>query len=408
MSVSLDKRPELLPAFCLGKFPLPRASPLKTGSFLSIIKRAIWLKGSDIIMKKLLAVLLSATFLAISAAGCSSQSSASSSSASSETSSDQSIEVVSSESAAEPADSEKLTIRVGAFKGPTAMGMVKLMEDSESGEAANNYTFSIMGSVDEVTPKLLQGELDIAALPANLASVLYNNSNAEIQVTNINTLGVLYIVETGDTIHSVADLKGKTIYASGKGATPEYALNYLLVQNGLDPASDVTIEWKSEHTECVAALAQSENGIAMLPQPFVTTAQAQNANIRVALDMTQEWEALQANTEHPSALLTGVTVVRTEFAKEHPEEVAAFLEEYQASTEYVNANIPEASALIEKYDIVPAAVAEKALPQCNIVYIDGDQMKDQLGGYLAVLMEQNPKSIGGALPGEDFYYSTPE
>ncbi len=359
-------------------------------------------------MKKLLAVLLSATFLAISAAGCSSQSSASSSSASSETSSDQSIEVVSSESAAEPADSEKLTIRVGAFKGPTAMGMVKLMEDSESGEAANNYTFSIMGSVDEVTPKLLQGELDIAALPANLASVLYNNSNAEIQVTNINTLGVLYIVETGDTIHSVADLKGKTIYASGKGATPEYALNYLLVQNGLDPASDVTIEWKSEHTECVAALAQSENGIAMLPQPFVTTAQAQNANIRVALDMTQEWEALQANTEHPSALLTGVTVVRTEFAKEHPEEVAAFLEEYQASTEYVNANIPEASALIEKYDIVPAAVAEKALPQCNIVYIDGDQMKDQLGGYLAVLMEQNPKSIGGALPGEDFYYSTPE
>ena len=374
-------------------------------------------------MKKLFAVLLSAALLAVSAAGCSGGASeAASSQAASSQAASEAAEPAASEAAepaaseaAEPAASEEatgeagtsedLTIRVGAFKGPTAMGMVKLMEDNEAGTSANHYEFTVMGSVDEVTPKLLQGELDIAALPANLSSVLYNNSNAGIQVTNINTLGVLYIVETGDTVHSVADLKGKTIYASGKGATPEYALNYLLTQNGLDPATDVTIEWKSEHTECVAAIAQAENGIAMLPQPFVTTAQAQNPDIRVALDMTQEWETLQASTEHPSALLTGVTVVRTEFAQEHPEAVDAFLQEYKASTEYVNANVPESAALLEKFDIFQAAVAEKALPACNIVYIDGDQMKDQLGGYLAVLLEQNPNSIGGALPGDDFYYT---
>ena len=360
-------------------------------------------------MKKLFAVLLSAALLAVSAAGCSSGASgAASSQAASSQAASEAAEPAASEAAepaaseaAEPAASEEaseeatgeagtsedLTIRVGAFKGPTAMGMVKLMEDNEAGTSANHYEFTVMGSVDEVTPKLLQGELDIAALPANLSSVLYNNSNAGIQVTNINTLGVLYIVETGDTVHSVADLKGKTIYASGKGATPEYALNYLLTQNGLDPATDVTIEWKSEHTECVAAIAQAENGIAMLPH------------------MTQEWETLQASAEHPSALLTGVTVVRTEFAQEHPEAVDAFLQEYKASTEYVNANVPESAALLEKFDIFQAAVAEKALPACNIVYIDGDQMKDQLGGYLAVLLEQNPNSIGGALPGDDFYYT---
>ena len=165
-------------------------------------------------------------------------------------------------------------VNVTALKGPTAMGMVKLMDEAESGAVDGNaYTFDIAAAVDEVTPKIVKGETDIAAVPANLASVLYNNTQGEVQVLAVNTLGVLYIVESGDSVNSVEDLRGKTIYASGKGATPEYALNYILSENGIDPEKDVTIEWKSEHAECLAALLAEDNAIAMLPQPFVTTAQ---------------------------------------------------------------------------------------------------------------------------------------
>lgn len=296
---------------------------------------------------------------------------------------------------------ESVTVHVTALKGPTAMGMVDFMDKSEKGEIKDNdYQFEIVAAVDEVTPKLVQGKTDIAAVPANLASVLYNNTNAEVQVLAINTLGVIYIVESGDTISNVSDLKGRTIYASGKGATPEYALNYILTQNSIDPEKEVTIEWKSEHAECLSALMADENAIAMLPQPFVTTAQTKSDKIRVALDLTKEWDKLGLD----SALLTGVVVARKEFVEQNPATVQAFLEHYKNSVDSVNQNIKDAAALIEKYDIVPAAVAEKAIPNCNIVFIAGAEMKQKLSGYLKVLSEQNPKAVGGALPADDFYY----
>ena len=269
----------------------------------------------------------------------------------------------------------------------------------------NNYNFSIAASIDEVTPKIVQGEIDIAAVPANVASVLYNNTEGGVKVLAINTLGVLYMVESGDTIHSAEDLRGKTIYASGKGATPEYALNYILEQNGIDPAKDVTIEWKSEHSECVAALNASENAIAMLPQPFVTTAQSKNSNLRVALDLTEEWDKLQENAESPSTLVTGVVVARTEFIEQNPQAVEDFLKHYQESVDYVNKNVNEGAALVGKYDIVTEAVAQKAIPECNITFISGNEMKEKLSGYLSVLNDQNAKSIGGKLPADDFYYN---
>lgn len=301
--------------------------------------------------------------------------------------------------AEEPKETGKAPIDVNimALKGPTAMGLVEMMENSD-------YNFSIAASVDEVSPKLLQGGTDIAAIPANLASVLYNKTEGDIQVLAINTLGVLYIVENGETIQSAADLKGKTIYASGKGATPEYALNYILSSNGINPETDVTIEWKSEHSECVAALASQENSVAMLPQPFVTTAQAKNSQIRTALDLTKEWDALQKDGEQKSSMITGVVVARKEFAEENPEEIQEFLKEYHTSVDYVNENVKDAAQLIEKYDIVPAAVAEKALPACNIVCIDGEEMKEKLSGYLEVLNAQNPQAVGGEIPENDFYY----
>lgn len=300
---------------------------------------------------------------------------------------------------------EPVDVNVMALKGPTAMGMVKLMDDADSGNVdTENYSFEIAASADEVTPKLIQGETDIAAVPANLASVLYNKTEGQIQVLAVNTLGVLYIVGNGDSIHSVSDLAGRTIYASGKGSTPEYALNFILEKNGLTPGTDVTIEWKSEHSECVSALAQDPEGIAMLPQPFVTTAQAKNPNLKVALDLTEEWDKVMENEETKSSLLTGVVVVRKEFAEENPEAVEDFMDRYADSVKYVNDNVEEAAKLVGNYDIVTEDVAVKAIPECNIVCITGEDMKEQLSGYLAVLKDANPESIGGELPGDDFYY----
>ena len=303
-------------------------------------------------------------------------------------------------------DTEPADVEVMALKGPTAMGMVKFMDDVDSGSVTSeNYNFSIAASADEVTPKLVQGEADIAAVPANLASVLYNKTQGQVEVLAVNTLGVLYIVENGDTVQSVENLRGKTIYASGKGSTPEYALEYVLSANGIDPETDVTIEWKSEHSECVAAIASSENGVAMLPQPFVATAETQNPSIRTALDLTEEWDKAQETGENNSALITGVVVARADFAEENPEAVEDFMTRYQESVDYVNSNTEAAAELVGKYDIVTAEVAKTALPECNIVFMEGEEMKEKLSGYLEVLKGQNPEAVGGEVPGDDFYYS---
>ena len=367
-------------------------------------------------MKKLLSLLCVLSLSAALLAGCSTAGDA----GTSETpdSSSTPSEVTEPESSQDTAD--PIDVNVMALKGPTAMGMVKMMADSEPVEeftdqlkeeyenvvsSGNIYHFTITSATDEVSAALAQGTTDIAAVPANLASVLYNNTEGGVQVLAINTLGVLYIVESGDTVHSVEDLRGKTIYASGKGNTPEAALNYVLTKNGIDPSTDVTIEWKSEQAECLSALMAEENAIAMLPQPFVTTAQAQSENLRVALDLTEEWDALQADSETPSTLVTGVVVARTAFAEEHPEVVSAFLDRYQESVDYVNSNVEEAAQMVGQYEIVTAEVAQKALPECNIVFIEGDEMKEKLSGYLSVLFEQNPQSVGGALPDDAFYFS---
>lgn len=295
--------------------------------------------------------------------------------------------------------SAETTVRVAALKGPTAMGMAQMITTAQ-GDEASVYNFNIAASADEITPQLIQGNLDIATVPANLAAVLYNNTQGAVKVLAINTLGVLYIVERGDSVQSVADLRGKTIYSAGKGSTPEFALNYILQENGLDPTEDVTIEYKSEHTECLAAILQDETAVAMLPQPFATTAQTKAEDMRIALDLTAEWDKLTQE----SSMITGVVVARSAWLEENPEAAAAFMADYQASVAYVNANTAEAAEMIGNLDIVTAEVAEKALPYCNITYIAGTEMQQKLSGYLNVLFEQDAASVGGKLPDDAFYY----
>ena len=286
-------------------------------------------------------------------------------------------------------------------KGPTAMGLVKLMSDAPYSSSGPLYDFTLAGSADEVTPALIKGELDMACVPANLAAVFYNKTGGDIEVLAVNTLGVLYIVETGESVQSIADLKGQTIVAAGKGSTPEYALRYLLSENGVDPDNDVTIDWKSEHSECVAALASGQASIALLPQPFVTVAQSKIDGLRMALDLTAEWDAL----DNGSTLITGVIVARRGFVEEHPAAVSTFLSYYAASVDWVNANTADAAALIGEYGIVDAAVAEKALPYCNIVCLTGAELLEALPGYLYVLWEADPAAVGGEMPDNSFYFA---
>jgi ABC-type nitrate/sulfonate/bicarbonate transport systems, periplasmic components len=289
-------------------------------------------------------------------------------------------------------------ISVIGLKGPTGMGMAKLMEDNANGEAGNNYTFTLTSAPDEVTAEVIKGTVNIAAVPINLAGMLYQKTNGEIQISAINTLGVLYIVENGNTINSMSDLEGKTIYATGQGSTTEYILNYLLAKNNIN----AEVIYKSEHSELVTLMAAGEVVLGMLPEPHVTNALIQNENLRIALDLTEEWEKV---SDDDSMLLQGCIIVNKKFAEENKEAFNKFLAEYKASIEYVNANIDEASLLIEKFEIVPkAAIAKKALPNCNIAYNDGDQMKQYVNNLYQVFFDANPASIGGVMPDDGFFY----
>ena len=305
-----------------------------------------------------------------------------------------------SESEAEPV--EPASYSIAGLKGPTTMGMVKLMDDAEQGLYDNTYTVTMYGAADEIVPLLSKGELDMAAVPANLAATLYQKLEGKVQVAAVNTLGVLYVVTTGNAeVTSVADLAGKTVYSTGKGTTPEYALNYILTQNGLDPAKDLTIEYKSEATEVLSAMQTAGDAVAVLPQPYVTTAQMQVEGLKVALDLTEEWNKVSPD----SALVTGVLLARTDVIEANPAAFDQFLADYQASIEWVNANTADAAQLVAKYEIVPKAeVAEKALPACNITWLAGSEMKDKLSGYLQTLYDQDPASVGGAMPDDGFYY----
>lgn len=298
----------------------------------------------------------------------------------------------------EDTSKDKKTI-VQSLNGPTSMGLAKLITEQRAMDKSD-YDFEIVKMATDVVQGLIKGDVDIAAIPANLASTVYNKSAGKVQVAAINTLSVVYIVDNDGTINSVEDLRGKTIYATGQGQTPEYILNEVLSKNGLEIGKDVNVEYKAEATEVASILASEENVVAMLPQPFITVTQTKNDKVKVAIDLNDEWKAL-----HNGDIVTGVLVVNKEYAEKNKESFNKFLDDYKASVEYVKANPDQASKMIEDLDIVKAPIAKKALPDMNIVYIDGQELKANLSEYLGILNEANPASIGGAMPAEDFYYN---
>ena len=297
-------------------------------------------------------------------------------------------------------ETEETTVRIGSLKGPTSMGLVELMDQAEKGEAGADYEFTMAAAADEINAAFLKGDLDIVLIPANVASVLYNKTDGQAVVLDINTLGVLYLLESGETVQSAADLKGRTIYLPGKGTTPDYALQYILAQNGLG-MEDVDLQYKSEAAEVISALQEEPEALGLLPQPAVTTACMQNEGLRIALDLTEEWDKVSAE----GSLVTGVTLVRREFLEQHEALVQEFLSAHEESAKFTNENIEEAAEMVAALEIVPKApVAAQAIPYCNITCMTGTDMQNTLSGYLTVLAGQNPEAVGGALPAEDFYY----
>lgn len=299
----------------------------------------------------------------------------------------------------ETPDLEGTAINLGLLNGPTGMGAAKLLADNEAGETVNQYTVTLGSDpANDILPKLNNGELDIAALPTNVAANLYNKTG-KVQLLALNTLGVLHILENGDTVNSMADLAGKTIYAINQGTNTEYVLDYLLTQNGLDPDDDVDIQWKTSE-EVTSLMASGEIDLCMLPVPAATTVLMQNADVRDAIDLSDAWTESGAS----GTFTMGCVVVRTEFAQENPEAVKAFLSEYEASINYIKENPEEGAALIEQYGIVPkAAIAQAAIPQANMIFTAGEEMKS-ISSYYEVLFAADPASIGGSIPDDAFYY----
>lgn len=290
---------------------------------------------------------------------------------------------------------EKAVINIGLLKGPTGMGAAQLLENDKNGTANADYNLTLAGAPDVLQGALINGSLDMAALPTNVAAVLHGKTEGKVQILAVNTLGVIYLMTNNENIKTVNDLKGKTILSAGQGTTTEYVLNYILSENGL---TDVKVEYAAEHAEVITKAVADNYEVILLPEPFVTQMKAKDAGYNVAIDLTKEWNALGGKE-----LTMGCIAVRKEFAESNPEAVKAFLKDYEASVQAVNSDPEAAGTIIESFEIAKAAVASKAIPNCNIVFMTGDEMISNVSDYLNVLFTSNPKAVGGAVPAADFY-----
>ena len=301
-----------------------------------------------------------------------------------------------------PAELDKeLQIDIMVLSGTTGVGIAPMINDVKNGNAALNYNIEVASSADMINPGLIQGEVEIAALPTNVASVLYNKTGGKVMVAAVNTKGVLYLLENGETVKSFADLKGKTVYLPGQGSNPEFIFRYLVEKNGLVIGKDVMVDYTyGSPDELATAITSGLVSLAVLPEPKVTAIKSQNNAVRSALDFTAEW-----NKVSDGELMQGCIVVQKSFAEEHPAELAQFLKDYEASIQFVNNNIDEAATMIEAAGIIPKApLAKKALPACNICFMTGEEMKTSLNSFFKVLFDMAPASIGGAMPDDGIYY----
>ena len=303
----------------------------------------------------------------------------------------------------EQEEREPMDVNVYVLSGPTGIGAMNLWAKSDAGETYDRYHFTMPGSNDEVVAAISNGSADIACVATNLAATLYNKTNAGVICLAVNTLGVLHLLTNGESFDHITDLKGKTIYLPGQGANPEYILRYVLSGNEIDPDRDVTLCFVGEGSELLTVWQNEPDAVIMAPQPVATSILMQYENAAEVFDMTDEWNKVSGGD---STLMMGCVIVRKEFCAQYPKTVESFMKDYAASIELAQTDVAGTAALCEQYGLIPkAALAEKAIPACGVTYMDGMQMKEQLTGYLQVMFDANPKSIGGKLPGDDFYYA---
>lgn len=305
----------------------------------------------------------------------------------------------------QPETQEELTaaeINLYVLSGPTGIGAMNLWAASDAGETKNTYHITMPGANDEVVAALSKGDADIAAVATNLAATLYNKTDGGVTVLAVNTLGVLSLLSNGQEAATVSELKGKTIYAPGQGANPEYILRYVLSGNGLDPDKDVTLRFVGEGSELLTVWQSDPEAVILAPQPVATSILMQNENAKTLFDMTEEWDKIAGGD---STLMMGCVIVRNEFLQANPGAVELFLQEYAASIEKAQSDVEGTAALCQQYGLIPkAALAQKTIPSCGLTFVTGAEMKTGLSGYLQVMFDANPKSVGGALPGDNFYY----
>ena len=291
-------------------------------------------------------------------------------------------------------------VNLDVLSGPTGIGAMNLWAAADAGETENTYHITMSGANDEVVAAISKGEADIAAVATNMAAALYNKTEGGVTVLAVNTLGVLSLLGNGQEAATIADLAGKTIYAPGQGANPEYILRYVLTGNGLDPDKDVTIQFVGEGSELLTVWQSDPDALILAPQPVATSILMQNENAAPLFDMTEEWNKISGNQ-----LMMGCVIVRSAFLQENPGAVELFLQEYAASIEKAQTDVEGTAALCEQYGLIPkAALAQKAIPSCGLTFVTGAEMKTDLSAYLQVMYDADPKSVGGALPGDDFYY----
>lgn len=298
-----------------------------------------------------------------------------------------------------PKTENPTTVNIIGLKGPTSIGMIKLIDEKALNSDTYKVEYSTVEAPDILTGKIINNEVQIAAVPTNLAAVLYNKTGGNVQFLAQNTLGVLYAIGKGD-ITSLEDLEGKKVAISGKGSVPEYAMNYILNQKGL--TDKVSLDYLPDHATVAQTLLAGDIDVAILPQPFVTQVTLKNPDKKILIDLNKEWEEA-SNGE--SVLSMGCLIINKKFAENNKEFVNEFLKAYEESVNYVNSNPAEAAKLVEKNEIINnATLVEKAIPYCSIVYKSAQDAKEEINAFLQILFDSDNKSVGGKLPDESFYY----
>lgn len=294
---------------------------------------------------------------------------------------------------------EPLQLTVAGLKGPSSIGMLRMIESEPVFGEDVETEYQIVDEPQLMIARIMSGEADIAAVPINLAAVLYNKG-APYRLGAVTGDGLLHIVSSREDIGSVEDLKGKRIYCIAQGSTPEFVLRYVLEKSGIDPDTEVELDFSFDHVAIAPQLIAGKVDLAVLPEPFVSIVASKNPAVQPVIDLQQVWAELSGTGDtYPIT----ATLVRNSLYREHPEALKAFFAAYRESIDWANANPAEAGGLAGKYMEMPAPIIAKAMPRLNLRYQSPREARSRVEELYQVFHGFAPASVGGTIPGDEFY-----